>query len=365
MAVRLARALTGIGVLMVMGCASAIPGSSGSVHDARPSAVQVARSSARSSGPSSAPSATASVTPIPDEVLPSDLDPGLRQIVDLRRSYGLRHDLAFVIAAATDPAARINFFPFPMYPSEEIAFLRAQAAQEVAIHAVEKHAADHLAEYGGVYIDRQEHPGMVIALWTDHLAEHEAAIREVLGADSIVTMRQVRYSETFLRTLQDEVFADREWMEAIPAHMTGVGTDITENAVIINVSSAVHDAAEQIAGHFAQGDALRVVSDGTGEVLIPSGLVKGKVVAADGGPIGARRLWLDEVGDAPGGCGGGDMGYGVGADGRFEYPCQIGDRTIVIYQDDAVGDGSHEVGRAEVTVTEGATEVTIRLAPEP
>jgi len=135
---------------------------------------------------------------------------------------------------------------------------------------------------------------MVIALWTDHLAEHEAAIREVLGADSIVTMRQVRYSETFLRTLQDEVFADREWMEAIPAHMTGVGTDITENAVIINVSSAVHDAAEQIAGHFAQGDALRVVSDGTGEVFIPSGLVKGKVVTADGGPIGARRLWLDE-----------------------------------------------------------------------
>ena len=59
------------------------------------------------------------------------------------------------------------------------------------------------------------------------------------------------------------------------------------------------------------------------------------------------------------------MGYGVATDGTFTYPCQAGERIIVIYgrrdNEDWV-----ELGRKTVTVIGGETvSVTITLTRDP
>ena len=87
---------------------------------------------------------------------------------------------------------------------------------------------------------------------------------------------------------------------------------------------------------------------------------KGKVRLANGKvPPSNVDLQVDFIyePDNPGSCGGGDMGYSVRQDGTFEYPCQAGKRTLVIY-----GNDREEFGRATVSVVGGETvPVTIRL----
>ena len=77
---------------------------------------------------------------------------------------------------------------------------------------------------------------------------------------------------------------------------------------------------------------IRVSSDGTGAHLLPVGTVVGRVLLADGRPPGRNDLMLDSGSpdDPPGWCGGGDIGYGVMEDGRIEFPCKLGWRTILV-----------------------------------
>ena len=71
---------------------------------------------------------------------------------------------------------------------------------------------------------------------------------------------------------------------------------------------------------------------------------------------------VDGRGAGPGSCGGGDMGYGVGEDGRFRIPCQVGEYTMVIEAPLPRDGGWVVVGRADVTVRADRTvKVRIRL----
>ena len=156
----------------------------------------------------------------------------------------------------------------PSIPTRRPSCYATLAEQNATIPVVVDYAAAHASESGGVYIDRDEHVGMVTSLWTGHLAEHAAALAELL--DGRATMvRLVRYSEAELRVLQEQVFADIDWMEAIPATATGIGVGILENAVTLDVSSAEPTAVQQIVDHYGLGDKLVVTSDGTGEVFDP------------------------------------------------------------------------------------------------
>jgi hypothetical protein len=293
----------------------------------------------------------------------ASLDPEVEQAVSFRRTFGLRFDLPFVIASLTDPAASNLDYGVPVYRDEATKLQADLAEQNAIIPIVVDYALAHPDESGGVYIDRDEHVGMVTSLWTDHLAEHAAALAKLL--DSRVTLvRQVRYSEAEHRALEEAVFADRDWMEVIPARMQSIGVGILENAIVMDVSSAEETAVQQVVDHYGLGDKLVVTSDGTGVVFIPYGSVKGKVRTASGKiPKSVDELMLGYDYDPaiPGECGGGDMGYGIKPDGTFEYPCQAGVRTITITGHDAKG-GNVEVGRATVTVVGGGTvRLTIRL----
>jgi hypothetical protein len=331
---------------LVVGCSVAAPsteppGPSTAAETARPTAI---------SPPT--PRATEPATPPPTlapEVLPSDLDPELADAVRLRRSYGLRSDLAYVQAVAKDPRASNDAYGVPVYPEEfEDAQRRFNESMGVA-GLVNGYAGSHRDEFGGLYIDEATHAG-VVSLWTDHLAEHAAAIHRAVGPDARVAFGQVRYAEADLRVLQDQISEDvrEDWIADIPAQFESLGVDIHASQVSLEVSSANPDAVTIIEAHYGLGDRLRVESDGTGRTLIPWGTVIGRVTG-----IADRGAWqyLSLEWESPdvGSCGGGDMGFGVGDDGRYELPCQAGTRTIIVVGVDAE-DTRRELGRGTIEV---------------
>ena len=223
-----------------------------------------------------------------------------------------------------------------MYPEEEAKFLADQQMQDEAIPVIQAYAARHAAVFGGLYIDRGEHPGAVASLWTHDLDVHESAIRESLPPGTPLIFRQVRYSEAFLRAIQHRISADWDWMRSIPAAPESAGVDIIDNVVEVGVSSADPRAEAIIREHYGLVDELRVVSDGTGAALLQ--------------------------------CGGGDMAFGIVEDGTFEYPCQVGTRTIQVKKFKGP-EGSGEwvvIGEATVQlIGTGAVAVRIRLTEAP
>jgi hypothetical protein len=350
--------------VLVLGCtapAASVDSSTGVVATTTPSIA--APSSMPNPTIEPTPAMTAPATPFPSpsfEVLPDDLDPDLEQAVRLRRGYGMRSDLAYVRAVASDPRATNTEYGVPLYPEE---FAETQArfdASQGLVPVLIGYTSRHADEFGGVYVDEGTRTG-VVTLWTAHLAEHAAAIRALVGPDARVAFGQVKYAERDLRKLQDEITKDwrAAWLKAIPAEMQGVGVDIHASRVSVEVSSANPDAVAIIEAHFGLGDRIHVTSDGTGAALLPYGTVKGRV-----DPIAPFKPWtlsLRWTNHDPGDCGGGDMGFGVDDAGRFELPCRVGTRTIIVT---GQGEGDEVVDLGQVTVEVKANEtahVTIHL----
>jgi hypothetical protein len=299
------------------------------------------------------------------EPRPSDLDPRILHAIEMRRSLGIRADIEYVVASMTDRRASVTILDFPTYPDEDAKLAADQADQDRAVTVIQEYGAGLPDEFGGLYIDRDEHPGVVTMLWTDHLADHARIVRERLDGGFVIA-RQVRYSQAHLQALVDAMSADMTWTSAIPAAFQGLGVDTIKNVIVLDVSSAEPTAVQQILDHYALGDRLAVSSDGTGAALIPAGTVDGLVIGPDGRPADPRGgLDVRDEPGAPGSCGGGDMGFGVADDGTFKYPCQAGPRVIVIMKN--VADGEWKViGRAKVMVAAGGTtKVTIHLTEMP
>jgi hypothetical protein len=216
-------------------------------------------------------------------------------------------------------------FGFPMTAAEYNDLLSRNGRTEPVVAVVQRYAGQHRDEFGGLYID-QTRGGIVTALWTDHLEQHDAAIRSELPADAPILTRQVRWTEAVLRDLQGRVSSEIDWMLTIPALAQGVGVDVARNVVLVEISSVDPVAERVIKAHYGVDPAMiEVQSDGTGVALLPSGTVRGRVVDKTGKPVSAEiaaELLIDGRAEV-GYCGGGDVGYGVDQAGRFEIPCKV------------------------------------------
>jgi hypothetical protein len=343
---------------LLIGCSVAAPTGSGDPAGRSPAVVQAGSSAV----PTAALCPTADPSPVPEASLPADADDETREAARLRTEYGLRHDLAWIRQVAADPTAVLDF-GVPMLPAETASLFARNDLPDPVRPILD--AYGHTDEFGGLYIDNAQ-GGVVVLLWTTDPAVHDAAIRPMLPACHPVEFRQVRWSERALRGWQDRISADMDWMTDIAAKAIGVGADTAANVVNIDISSANPDAADLIVAHYAAPDGMiRVISDGTGAHLLPSGTVVGHVLMADGRPPGMNDLMLDagSPDDPPGWCGGGDIGYGVGEDGRIEFPCKVGRRTILVK--DWVPDehAEHPIVASLIVLVPagGEVEVEIRL----
>ena len=165
----------------------------------------------------------------------------------------------------------------------EVADIEARPGGEDAmVGAVQAYLAEHPDISGGLYLDN-ERGGIVTMLVTDDPDAHEAAVREEIGPDVPLAVRQVRWTEAELTDLQQRIVDGRAFLDAIPARMKTSSTDVIANQVELTISSAVPDAAARIIAQFgAEEGQLRVVSDGTGLLLLPTGRVEGRITAPPG-----------------------------------------------------------------------------------
>lgn len=318
--------------------------------------------------PPPTPQASAPMTPrppVPPEALPSDPEPELANAIRRRRDYGMRSDLAYVRIVANDPRASADAYGWPVYPEEFTETQGRYGEDQDVIKVVLPYTTAHADEFGGVYIEEETHSG-VVTLWTDHIEALAAAIREAVGPSARVAFGTVRYPEAELRKLQEQISEGlwEKWIANVPASFEHVGVDIIASQVVIGISSANPDADRIVAEHYGLGDRLRVESDGTGRALIPWGTVKGRVMGISGREAWQLNLrWTSE--DSVGECGGGDMGFGISDEGRFELPCQVGTWTIsvvTITGDDTV----RELGHGTVKVVAGTTvTLDIRVSASP
>ncbi|MBI3748274.1 MAG: hypothetical protein HY262_05460 [Chloroflexi bacterium] len=286
----------------------------------------------------------------------------MQHAIELRRSLGLRSDLAWVEAVAADPRATSTLLAIPLLPDEAAAVNAQSNDAEAVIAVVNDYVASHVDEFGGVYIDHASGAG-VVALWTAHLEEHETAIRARLKPGARFAVRLVAYTERYLRGLQDRVVADRDWMASIPAVFESAGVDVIRNVTMVSVSSANPNAPDLVEAHYGFGNALEVDSDGTGAVLIPWGKVEGRVRTPAGDPPADNWYNLAWHSSGPGACGIGDVGYGLTADGTFSLPCQQGTWTIEVT---VPGDGGwRSIGEGTVVVKADRTSRLDIVPTEP
>ena len=284
---------------------------------------------------------------------PVDPDPGatldarIEDAIAFREQMGLRADLGWVQAVAANPDATEDW-GVPLLPFESAELERRQTGEGELVGVVVEYLAEHADVSGGLYID-QPLGGIVTVLVTDDPAPHRAALEALLGPDA-VAVRQVRWTEAELSDLQSTVATVTDQIEAIPARVTSTSTDVIGNQVEVTVSSAVPDVAARIAGLVGAADGqLRVVSDGTGILLLPTGRIEGRVVAPPGTDMTALSPTFQadvDIGPRDG------VGVVVGPDGRFtlaDLP-PTGYTVTILETTDF---GGHEVGSARVTVPPG------------
>jgi hypothetical protein len=304
-------------------------------------------------------------TPSPSVTLAavSTPSPAEQAAITFRVTFGLRADLAYVRAVANDATASSKEFAVPLLPAEVKELESRPSDPGGIIDAVQPYADLHPADFGAMFQD-PDHVGVTF-LWVRNLEAHAEAVWRRVRPGSQLTFLYATYAYDDLRALQERVGNDWDWMRADAIAPTGVGVRDELNWVELDISSANPGAAALILAHYSvPANMLHIVSDGTGAALIPPGTVTGRVVDSLGKPPGqaiAHDLNLGWSSDGPGDCGGGDIGYGIGADGRFELPCQAGGHDMLV--EVSVPDGGWKtIASGHVVAVAGKTvTMTMRL----
>jgi hypothetical protein len=183
--------------------------------------------------------------------------------------------LALACGASPEPStAPLPDAPAPV-PDATAPAVEGGVPEEFMVQAVQGYLAKHAGVSGGLYIDN-EAGGVLTVLVTDDPAAHQAALAELIGRDGPVVVRQVRWTEAELRDIQDRITADQAFLASLPARMTTASVDVVHNIAELTISSPVPDAGQRIVDHFGAEGKLRVISDGTGILLLPTGRILGQ-----------------------------------------------------------------------------------------
>jgi hypothetical protein len=308
-----------------LGCTWAAASSAPSVNTAAASDVpSPSPRSSKTPGPSASPS---------PEPLPSGLPESVVRSIEQRRAYGLRSDLEWVLDVADDPSAD-RAFGFPMLPQEEAQIWDRQAMLTGHSDRISGHIESARDEFGGLFLDQAN--ARIVTLWTRNVDDHLAAMLEAAGQAAPIEARQVRWTERELQSVADYAGHHFAFFAQLDAEPMGFGSDIGDNVVDIEISSANPDATRLIAEEYARRlgvpvEMFRITSDGTGVELMPLGTVRALVVKSNGDMPGPNELLYRTIPDEAGKCAALTWADPVPNDGELGLSCTVGHWRIRLF----------------------------------
>ncbi len=128
---------------------------------------------------------------------------------------------------------------------------------EATIRTLNRYGRENRDTFGGLYIDRDTHAGIVVQ-FTEDAATHEAALLELLP-DTPLTVKKVRFSESALMELQERIGDEHEWVESTGLSLYSTGLDIIDNVVELTGGSNDPTSAGRIYERFGR-QMLRIVA---------------------------------------------------------------------------------------------------------
>jgi hypothetical protein len=230
----------------------------------------------------------ASVASAPPPSSPVSPDPSFEAIiataVQFRQSVGLRADDAWVRAVAADPGA-VWQYGVPLTVAEQAELDRRSADVGTLGPILQAYGDDHAAEFAGLFIDH-ESGGVLVMLFTDHIAEHDAAIRQLVRPGAPIEVRHAPLAETDLMALMNRITADDDRLKSLGVAVLTTALDTMANRVAVGVSTERPDAGGLLASIY--GPILDVtVIDPTGAFLKPKGTVIVTTTDGRGQPVAA------------------------------------------------------------------------------
>lgn len=132
-----------------------------------------------------------------------------------------------------------------------------RSPSEAAIRTLNRYGRDHQDTFGGLYIDRETHAGIVM-LFTDDAATHEAALRSLLP-DTPLDVKTVRFSEAVLMELLQRLVQDSDWLSSTGFTTYSMSVDIVDNVAELTGATNDPTAKERIHERYGR-EMLRIVA---------------------------------------------------------------------------------------------------------
>ena len=270
-------------------------------------AVAVLAAACGAAAPSDLPASppAPSATEAPSAPAPPSPDPSFEALVaegiEARTILGLRADEAWVREVTADPDARIAFEI--RVTLEEEAALNARAASQRDLRPIlRQYGEEHPEDFAGLMID-QEKGGIVVALFSDNVEEHAAAIARLVHPAAELEVRKVDASSAELEALMNRINGDGDALRSVGVFVLSIGTDIVRGKLVVEVSTTRGDAQPLLAARY--GPMVEVkVTDPTGSYLPRPGEIKGQIVDRDGngvqGQVASEPLFADLPRDSVG-----------------------------------------------------------------
>jgi hypothetical protein len=229
--------------------------------------------------------------------------------------------------------------------------------------AVERYGDEHPAEFAGWFVDHGARD-TVVALFTDHVADHAAALGALVDDTSRLVVRRAAWTIRQLGDLQTRITADKAWFEAANAELEQAEVAVESNRVAVGVRTLDAAIGDRIAEHFTAAGMIEVTVTGKPIAGRPVGGIDGRLVDRDGDGIGDITISVASV--EPGiPADHGDVAYGTGPDGRFHVDGLIAS-TYELRFIRVVSDTERDViATTRVTVPGGSTVRVNVVASEP
>jgi hypothetical protein len=203
----------------------------------------------------------------------------LQSWIRFRLVYGLRADVPWLLAVASDPTASSDPYAVPLLPFELDQVGNAISTAQGLASVARGYGNQFPEEFAGAWLELP----VVVLGFTVRLPEHRADVEALFGDKVIV--REARYALPELQGFLTTVEADRTWFPTIGAEYVGIGIDEMANVVEVQYRAPSKGVEAVIRERFGTPDWMRLTWEGPLPWTGPLGDLELTVVDGDGRPV--------------------------------------------------------------------------------